>query len=400
MLPPSSNQDSMTKQPKIIHNALKVLEFLIEKNIVLGNNISVNQLVESLDIPEKDLDPADTYLLEQHYIDGSQGGKEGVRWITSDGIEFFENKLAMLKRPQEAVTPEDGVMPDNRKIFVVHGRDNRLRKNFFAFLRALDLQPLEWSEALKLTGKTSPYIGEVLDRAFSKAQAIVVLLTPDDEVRLVPELWGTYEDSNEKEYRLQARPNVLFEAGMAFGRNPNRTLLIEVGRVKAFSDVAGRYVVKLTNDPEKRKDVAERLHTAGCAVSTVGNEWLQVGEFSIIREDTGTTQKGQQEANNSKQETAHSTQKHSQADLSEGDIIALLDDWWPISEEMVPDNVRVDYNDVDASLKLPPGSAKKYIDQIAKRKSFKRISSGNVVAVYEYDVDPTTFFGTVYPHRE
>ena len=97
-------------------------------------------------------------------------------------------------------------------------------------------------------------------------------------------------------------------------------------------------------------------------------------------------QKGQQEANNSKQETAHSAQKHSQADLSEGDIIALLDDWWPKTKEIVPDNVRVNYNEVDASLGLPSGSTKKYIAQIAKRKGFKHISSGNVVAVYEYDV--------------
>lgn len=279
----SSNQANIDNQPKIIHNALKILELLIEKNIVLGNSIKVKQLIESLDIPEKELDAADTYLLEQHYIDGSQGGIEGARWVTSEGIDFFEQKMAMLKGSKKVITPEDETMPDNRKIFVVHGRDAHLRKDFFGFLRALGLQPLEWSEAIKLTGKTSPYIGEILDRAFSEAQAVVVLLTPDDEVRLMPDLWGTEEDSNEKEFRLQARPNVLFEAGMAFGRNPNRTLLIEVGRVKAFSDVAGRHVVKLTNDTEKRKDVAERLRTAGCAVSTVGDDWLNQGDFKVNR---------------------------------------------------------------------------------------------------------------------
>lgn len=77
-------------------------------------------------------------------------------------------------------------MPDPRKVFVVHGRDDRLRRDFFSFLRALNLQPLEWSEALRLTGKASPYIGEVLDSAFDNAQAVIVLLSPDDEVRLSP----------------------------------------------------------------------------------------------------------------------------------------------------------------------------------------------------------------------
>ncbi|MHB8111681.1 MAG: TIR domain-containing protein [Syntrophorhabdaceae bacterium] len=165
---------------------------------------------------------------------------------------------------KEGINP----MPNQKHIFVVHGRDERLRRDFFAFLRALDLQPIEeWLEALRLTGKVSPYIGEVLDKAFENAQAVVAQLTPDDEVRLVKELWLPNEETTEKEIHLQARPNVLFEAGMAFGKNPDRTLLVQAGRVKAFSDVAGRHVVRLTNSPESRQDVAERLRTAGCAVS-------------------------------------------------------------------------------------------------------------------------------------
>ena len=85
---------------------------------------------------------------------------------------------------------------------------------------------------------------------------------------------------------------------------------------------------------------------------------------------------------------------YTQKDLTEGDIIALLDDWWPKSEGMVPDNVKVNFSEIDTSLGLPPGSSKKYIDKVAKRKSFKCISSGNVFAVYEYDISAETFFGT------
>jgi hypothetical protein len=62
------------------------------------------------------------------------------------------------------------------KVFVVHGRDDRLRQDLFDFLRALGLTPIEWAEAIKLTGKGSPYIGEILDSVFGHAQAIVVLL--------------------------------------------------------------------------------------------------------------------------------------------------------------------------------------------------------------------------------
>ncbi|MFC1882255.1 TIR domain-containing protein [Thermodesulfobacteriota bacterium] len=174
-------------------------------------------------------------------------------------------------------------MPDPKKVFVVHGRDERLRSDFFSFLRALKLQPIEWSEALRNTRKASPYIGEVLDKAFENVQAVIVPISPDDEVRLSPDLWQPQEAINEKEFQQQARPNVLFEAGMAFGRDPDRTLLIEVGQTKTFSDVAGRHAVRLSNEPAKRKDVAERLKTIGCAVSTTGEDWLQVGDFSINR---------------------------------------------------------------------------------------------------------------------
>ena len=70
---------------------------------------------------------------------------------------------------------------------------------------------------------------------------------------------------------------------MAFGTDPIRTLLIEVGNVKAFSDVAGRHVIRLSNAPEKRKEIAGRLKTAGCDVSTIGDDWLNVGDFNVLR---------------------------------------------------------------------------------------------------------------------
>jgi hypothetical protein len=59
---------------------------------------------------------------------------------------------------------------------VVYGRDQDLTDSMFSFLRALKLNPIEWSEAVRATGKGSPYVGEILDAAFVMAQAIVVLL--------------------------------------------------------------------------------------------------------------------------------------------------------------------------------------------------------------------------------
>ena len=75
---------------------------------------------------------------------------------------------------------EDAVR-DRRPIFVVHGRDELARAAMFDFLRSLGLIPIEWSEAVHATGRPSPYVGDVLEAAFRRAQAVLVLMTPDDE---------------------------------------------------------------------------------------------------------------------------------------------------------------------------------------------------------------------------
>ena len=170
---------------------------------------------------------------------------------------------------------------DSRNVFVVHGRNLAIRDQLFTFLRALDLHPLEWSEAVGMTGQPSPYIGDILDAAFLRAQAVVVLLSPDDVVRLRQELWTDDESPTETELSGQARPNVLFEAGMAMGRFPDRTVLVEIGSVKPFSDIGGRHVIRLSNNTARRQDFAQRLRSAGCPVNFDGTDWHNVGNFEL-----------------------------------------------------------------------------------------------------------------------
>lgn len=167
---------------------------------------------------------------------------------------------------------------DPRSVFVVHGRNELLRKAMFDFLRSINLSPMEWSQAVRLTGEGSPYIGQVLDAAFSHAAAIVVLMTPDEIAYLQPQ-YGRDNDPETKP-AAQARPNVLFEAGMALGRDPRRTVLVEVGDVRPFSDVAGRHAIRLTNDPALRQELATRLETAGCDVNLRGVDWHTTGDFT------------------------------------------------------------------------------------------------------------------------
>jgi CAP12/Pycsar effector protein, TIR domain len=76
----------------------------------------------------------------------------------------------------------------------------------------------------------------------------------------------------------QARPNVLLEAGLALAYNPQRTVLVEVGRLRPFSDVAGGLVIRMSNDAATRNALASRLRQAGCAVRTERDDWLTSGD--------------------------------------------------------------------------------------------------------------------------
>lgn len=168
---------------------------------------------------------------------------------------------------------------DAREVFVVHGRNLAARDALFDFLRAIDLRPLEWAEAVQSTGRPSPYIGEILSEAFSKAHAVVVLMTPDDDAQLRKHLRSDHDPPHETELSGQARPNVLFEAGMAMGRNEDRTVLVELGPLRPFSDIAGRHVIRLDNTSQRRQELAKRLELAGCPVNLDGTDWHSAGNF-------------------------------------------------------------------------------------------------------------------------
>src|SRR5205085_1033313 len=129
-------------------------------------------------------------------------------------------------------------VPNPRRVFVVHGRNEAARAAMFTFLRSIGLDPIEWQEAIAMTGEASPYVGRVLDAAFDNAKAIVVLLTGDDVARLGTRYLGDRDPTYERELFPQARPNVLFEAGLALGRSPSQTVLVALGDTRPFSDIA------------------------------------------------------------------------------------------------------------------------------------------------------------------
>ncbi len=166
-------------------------------------------------------------------------------------------------------------------VFVVCGRNEKINRAMFSFLRALGLSPMEWPKASALSRKGSPFIGQILSAAFQKAVAVVVLFTPDEEARLKPEFVKADDPPHESNLTSQPRPNVLFEAGMAFGSHPDNTILVQVGKVRPFSDIAGRAVVHFDSSAKKRRELSLKLTVCGCEVDETGDHWLDEGDFSL-----------------------------------------------------------------------------------------------------------------------
>jgi len=212
----------------------------------------------------------DSFAIEEHDTDGDQVG-----------VEIYPSSAPSLEPANQERTLAMSEV-DPTKVFVVHGRNEHIRSGMFSFLRAIGLDPIEWTKAIEMTGKGSPYVGEILDAALANAQAIVVVMTPDDEAKLRDQYLTGQDQEYERSLTPQARPNVLFEAGLALGRSPDQTILVEIGELRPFSDIAGRHTIRLDNSPERRLALANRLKTAGCEVDTAaGADWLTQGDFSL-----------------------------------------------------------------------------------------------------------------------
>jgi predicted nucleotide-binding protein len=175
---------------------------------------------------------------------------------------------------------------DPRKVFVVYGRNSAAHEAMFAFLRALDLAPMEWGEVIASTGEPTPFTGVALDSGFSVAQAAVVLLTGDDLARAGKRYLQKSDGVEERVLTPQPRPNVLFEAGMALGKYPERTVIVAVGQYRKFSDIDGRHIVHLSNSSASRQSLLSRLKLAGCPVKEENKtDWLKAGDFDAAIKD-------------------------------------------------------------------------------------------------------------------
>jgi predicted nucleotide-binding protein len=167
--------------------------------------------------------------------------------------------------------------PDPKSVFVIHGRNTDAAKQMGIFLRAMGLRPVDFDDVRADLGGT-PTVADVVIEGMNRAWGVIALFTGDEWAELRPAHRHAHDKAADKA-RWQARPNVMFEAGMAFGRDRNRVFLVQLGSVELFTDVAGVMTLRLDNNPAgARHTLREALRRNGCDVND-DKAWMTEGNF-------------------------------------------------------------------------------------------------------------------------
>ena len=221
-----------------------------------------------------------------------------ARWLTQqleDDLNYLRIDLSRTRRARELADEKlrqarlPGAVASSastdiaRRVFMVYGRDTELTRRFFELLRTVDLRPMEWESLIQEGGRAMPTLAQVVAQAPGLAQATLVLLSPDDIVELHPDLIQDNDGTQDRGRGSQARPNVLFELGLALMANPDRTFIVQVGNLRPVSDLAGFNVIRFDGSVASIKKVLHRLEVAGCRVDYSGVDWLDLDRFGGLR---------------------------------------------------------------------------------------------------------------------
>jgi hypothetical protein len=73
---------------------------------------------------------------------------------------------------------------------------------------------------------------------------------------------------------------VIFETGIAIGAYHKKTVIVQVGDVKPFTDIGGMHILHMSGSDASRNELSKRLESLGCKIDTDGDHWLRAGDFT------------------------------------------------------------------------------------------------------------------------
>lgn len=183
---------------------------------------------------------------QNEYISELTNAETYLKSMLDEIDHFWEDDV-----DQQAIIPTKAppIDPNDKEIFVVHGRNQKVLNSVKAFLQKLGLKPIILSEQ---PGKGRTIIEKFEDHA--QVKYAVALLTPDDKA-LLNESTGKQE--------LRPRQNVIFEMGFFVGTlGRQRVAALRLGEIEIPSDYVGVEYIKLDDSGWKGK-LYQELHAAG-----------------------------------------------------------------------------------------------------------------------------------------
>jgi len=171
-----------------------------------------------------------------------------------------------------------------KTVFVIHGRDAEAHSELAKFLVALGLREMPFEEVADSLGP-SPFVGDIVIKGIESADAVIALFTPDEQASLYDPSSGESLARTDGGSRWQARPNVMFEAGIAYGKTGKEPILAVLGAdVGLFSDVGGRHFVQLASKDGKRILYNRLQKVLGKFEPTTANwESAEVADFTKFK---------------------------------------------------------------------------------------------------------------------
>jgi hypothetical protein len=167
------------------------------------------------------------------------------------------------------------------KVFVIHGRDIEARDELVKLLDALGLQHHSFERVAARLG-AAPFVADIVIRGIRDAAVVIALFTPEEHATFYDPVTAEYRGTAAGEARWQARPNVIFEAGVALGVARKRTILATLGSdVQLFSDVSGVHFVSLAGADGKQM-LRDRIEQVLGAPLEVDGNWESAADFRRI----------------------------------------------------------------------------------------------------------------------
>jgi hypothetical protein len=140
-----------------------------------------------------------------------------------------------------------------KRVFLIHGRNLRAVKDLKKTIDNWGYRTETFQDVRGgLAGGAT--IQEIIKRGLQGVAAAVVFMSPDQLTFIDPVL----RESEHELARWEARPNVMFEAGMAYEQAANKMILVALRGVLLPSDLAGLDVIYF-DDPQGKDVLKLRL---------------------------------------------------------------------------------------------------------------------------------------------